>query len=351
MTPFQSFELTQMGGNGDQGNLTAINYFTAPMSIQSYHGDTGGKLLQKTAFAKSAVDIGKEIVALTGSTSPSIVKDKDKDGDKIIRLIGPSSYGPTDDNPYPTFEAYLKAIAAANQATKIQNINAFKKPPTGGDEYDLYSFMLDLTATVDDKTAQLTGNITTTIAQIKDQKRESSKSGPTFDNATVTISASDQNAQNFVIYGQAINSKVVTFGPGWKSLGTYIQEVGLEESVLQTLQNLAIGEITSGLLMGFVNSSYVPSGSTPLKDMPSEKWWTLNPVVAFSDVQNNPNYYNQYANVIYKASNNGCYSIPYSDRLGRGPLVNSVQYNGETVDTWVVTLEAPVSASPAADII
>jgi len=50
----------------------------------------------------------------------------------------------------------------------------------------------------------------------------------------------------------------------------------------------------------------------------------------------------QYANVLYGASNNEVYSIPYSDRLGSGPLVDSVKHGNSSVDTWVVTLGTPV---------
>jgi hypothetical protein len=124
-----------------------------------------------------------------------------------------------------------------------------------------------------------------------------------------------------------------------------MDEVGLSsQGALNTTQNLAIGEITSGLLMGFINSPVVPAGqSKPIKDLPSRTWWNLDPLIAFSQVQSDPAYFNQYANVLYKASSNETYSIPYSDRLGTGPLINSVKYNGTDVVTWVVTVEPPVN--------
>jgi hypothetical protein len=56
---FMPFELTMTGGTGDQGNLTAINYFTAPLSIRSY--DASNNLLQQTGFGSAtATQIGKQ---------------------------------------------------------------------------------------------------------------------------------------------------------------------------------------------------------------------------------------------------------------------------------------------------
>ena len=111
-----------------------------------------------------------------------------------------------------------------------------------------------------------------------------------------------------------------------------------------TLQATAIGEITSGFLMGMVGSDVVPTGQTKMiKDMQSSDWWVLNPIIAFNQVQPNNAYYNTYANVIYGASGNSSYSIPYSDRLGSGPLVNTVKYNQSDVTSWTVTLDPPIS--------
>ena len=49
-----------------------------------------------------------------------------------------------------------------------------------------------------------------------------------------------------------------------------------------------------------------------------------------------------YANVIYETSNNTVYGVPYSDRFGKGPLVNTVYYDGKNVNYWVVGVGAPI---------
>jgi hypothetical protein len=326
-TPFQPFELTRMGSSTDQGNMTAINYFTAPQSITSYNGGQSGSQLQQTGYVESAATIASDIAALC---SGCVVRNG---SGKIVRCIGPSSYPPpggSPSQPWPSWASCLQSVHDAGQKTIIQNHNAFN-----GNDGNNYDFTLNLTAAVGpDNSIQLDGSITTKATPEGDE--------PTFSDASITIPGSPVDALDYIIYGQ-VSYTNVTWGQGWSVFKTFVDGKGID-GAYGTTQRLAIGEITTGLLLGFVNSSKVPAGrNTAIKNMPSEEWWTLNPMIAFSDVQSNSADYNEYANVIYKASNNLVYSIPYSDRLGEGPLINSVEYNGQPVDTWVVGLEAPVS--------
>jgi len=106
--------------------------------------------------------------------------------------------------------------------------------------------------------------------------------------------------------------------------------------------------------MGFLGSTNTVSqyGATPLRDLFSDQWWQLDPMVAFSGVQTNSDFFSEYSSVLYNASSNQVYSIPYSDRMGDGPLMQTVQFIGTngamTVDTWVVELGAPIPEARAA---
>ena len=110
--------------------------------------------------------------------------------------------------------------------------------------------------------------------------------------------------------------------------------------------DMIVGEVTGAILFGFANSPVLYNG-TPIGQMNSQDWWTMNPVKAFSDAQPghaNPPFYSAYGDVIYRYSNNGVYGAPYSDRFqlaSNSPLVNSVQYNGTPVATWVIGIGAP----------
>jgi hypothetical protein len=325
-TPFQNFELTMTGSPGDQGDMTAINFFTAPMKIESF--DTSGHLLQSVGYNQGA----DRIAAQLGASATPIWKNLVTDSEGYrIRLIGPSSYGGAAGAPYPSFVPYLKAVAAAGQVTHIVNGNGFVPPHSQTN----YMFTLDHQAAAQaDGSILLTGQIKTTI---------SGSAGPIFQDCNMTMSAANEVAFNTAIYGQVINSAVTFSGAGWADMAQHLQEWGLSAGAEDTTKNLLVGEISTGLLLGLVNSDTVaPGQSVPLKDMESREWWGLSQLPAFAAAQPDHAFYNPYAAVIYKASANQVYSIPYSDRLGQGPLVNSVSFDGKSVAKWVITLDPPL---------
>lgn len=349
---FQNFEITRTGGAGDQGNLTNINYFTAPMSIDSYSSDydSGNTALQSTGYVETTEQIGSKLSGLSPSNSVTV------DG-KLRRYLGPTSW--TIDAPYPGFGDYLASVRASGVSNTIENHNAFNTngaTPTTGKNYD---FTFSLTSAIAaDNSIQLTGQITT---RIKDNAAGTFTDGATYTNADITLSGADMSKLNMIIYGQTANptalQSAVTWGSGWTEWADFVQDpannltdsfdpslsVG-ELTVAQT----AIGEIATAVLMGFLGNTTVVDG-TALNDMPSEDWWKLDPMQAFSDIQANPDHYNQWANVIYNASDNSVYSLPYSDRVGNGPLVNTVRFNKDgifyDIDRWVVGVGEPIHES------
>jgi hypothetical protein len=336
-TQFQTFEITMTGNPSDQGDMTAINYFTAPMQIESRDSDGTG--LQLVGYRQNADEMAVKLGAAAAPPWDNLVTSADG---YRIRLLGPSSYASPTAIPYPSFVPYLRAVHDAGQTTAIVNSNAFvHKFPTG--EQTNYMFTLQHVATVlADASILLSGKITTTIIGTD------SKPGPTFEDCRVLISAADENALNTTIYGQVTTSATTFPGNGWAD---FARQIGIwdltDQNVEMTTKNLLIGEITTGLLLGLVNSDTIPKGhDAPLKDMQSQDWWQLSPLPAFAEAQPTHAYYNTYAAELFAASNNEVYSIPYSDRLGSGPLINSVSYKGRNVASWTVTLEPPL-ATPA----
>jgi hypothetical protein len=337
---FQNFEITRTGGSGDQGNLTNINYFTAPLSITSYAGQTQ---LQQTQFNKTTAEIYSALETISPAS-----KIVDTNG-KTLRFVGPSTYPPAQVPPFQSFIPYMEAANTSAVSNIIQNSNAFNS--SNGTLN--YNFTLNLTTsfTTDgggNPTALvLSGNITT---EIKNNGNGTFTTGPTFDDASVTIDMTNADNFNGIVYGQAFGEYLssVNFGVGWTNFETFINDPtnGINTTgAFNITQNLAVGEITSAILMGFLANTMVVDG-TPLNDRPSNEWWKLDPLQAFSEVQSNADYYNQWANEIYAASTNGAYSIPYSDRLGSGPLVNSVNFNGNDVTSWEIGIYDPVSVVP-----
>ncbi len=350
---FQNFEITRVGGNGDQGNLTNINYFTAPLSITSYNGT---QKLQSTGFTKNAQQIGEALAAVSSTPGGNAISE----GGKVIRYVGPSTYLPAQTPPYNSFIPYLNSVGNVTTpvTNTIQNSNAFNTDGSSGatgSNYNFqFSYQTSYTTNATGVTALvLNGNITTTI---KNNVNGTFTTGPTFENASITIDAGNATSFNGVVYGQSAGqySSAVTYGPGWSDFQTYVNNSSnnlTSSGAYATTQALAVGEITSAMLMGFLGNTLSVNG-TALNTMPSEEWWKLYPLQAFSEIQTNPNNYNQWANEIYSASfsqvgngtagPNGVYSIPYSDRLGSGPLVNSVFFSGNYVTSWEVGIYDPV---------
>lgn len=336
-TQFQTFEITMTGNPGDQGDLTAINYFTAPLRIESR--DSEGNVLQSAGYRDTADAVA---VKLGAAATPPWSNLLSSPSGYRVRFIGPSSYGASDPIPYPSFIPYVKAVHTAGQKTTIINSNAFIYQSKDGEKTN-YIFTLNHTASAQpDGSIILTGDITTTITGT------TTTSGPTFKDCGLVISASNAASYNTTIYGQVITNATSFTGDGWNDFTKYAEACHLsDQGAVLTTQNLLIGEITTGLLLGLVNSDTIPNGKTvPLKDMSSQEWWTLSPLPAFAKAQPDHPFYNTYAGALFAASDNEVYSIPYSDRLGTGPLVNSVSFGGKHVASWTVTILPPI-ATPA----
>lgn len=357
---FQPFELTMMGGTGDQGNLTAINYFTAPLSIKSYALDPAtnpsAPVLQQTGFGSyTAAQLASQFNTATGGAATATVTNG---SGGIVRYLGPSSFASS--NPWPSFLPYLQSINAANQPTTIERSNGFNF--AAPQNTPVYQFGADMTATVGaDGTITTTGSITATTSGPVASGNPALPAGGAWTGATMTFSASDITALNNLIYGQAQNSAVSFTGSAWSDFQTFTQttlmhpgqahDVTTNPSLYDlgaysTTVSMFIGEVTTGLLGGFFNSAYEPTGQAPaIKDMPSNSWWSLDPIVGYSTIQPSNQYYNVYADIIFNTSGNTVYGVPYSDRFGSGPLVNTVYYNGSNVGYWTVGVGAPLGAA------
>ncbi|MEA4856003.1 MAG: hypothetical protein AAGU21_05135 [Solidesulfovibrio sp.] len=374
---FQDFELTMMGVHGDQGNITAINYFTAPLGIKSYRNDPhtypDEPFLQQVGFGShTAAEIGATFASVTKGNAAAY---KMNDQNKIVRYLGPSNVF-SSGNPWPSFIPYAKSINAAGQSTHIYCNNAFNfRAP---EDTPVYTFGADMTATVaDDGTITASGKLTVSTNTAIKPGNPSIPDGGGWDGATITISPTHPSSEalyNAAIYGQVATGAVTFGGTAWGQLKTFIDTTLMtpqsahsvpcpnpgdakvcanpslgDLNAYDTTKNKIIGDITTGMLGGFFNSAYIPAGkSTPIKDMKSDDWWHLNPVVAFRTIQPLHQYYNIYGDVIFSMSGNTVYGIPYSDRFSngtaQGPLVETVWYNGGSVGYWVVSIGAPLSA-------
>ena len=351
---FQTFELTVTPVPGDQGDLTAINYFTAPMSIKSYQNDpitdTSQPVLQQTGYGSyTGTQIGDLMRSVTAGDPDAVIKNSKG---MVVRYLGPSNYNGA--NPWPSFIPYAKAINASGQTTHLDPVNSFNFP---GQPLPVYTFGADMNATADaDGNITMSGAITVSLNGENPAGNPSPPASGRWENVTISFSVADADAFNNAVYGQIGTNSAVTFtGTGWDLFQTFTDNTHQDGTsgtsslndvplnVNATIKNLFVGELTTGLLGGFINSDYQVNG-TAIKDMNSTQWWQLDPMVAFSTIQPDHPYYSTYSEIIYRTSGNTVYGVPYSDRFGNGPDVSCQIYNTTPVNYWVIGIAPPLGA-------
>ncbi len=400
-TRYQQFELTRNypAVDGDQGNLTHINYFTAPMKLENFatsDATLASPLQTKSFGTNTAASIFASLAAIPAAGGGTIGGSNAvvSDAGGAVRVIGPSTF--TSGLPYPSMRPYVQSLAGTT--TKIWNYNgfngsggtpayqvnfgpsAFNSKSQSFNDADNY-----LTMTVDANgkiTVSGTINITQTAGGSASQTFTDDAAAPWMVIDPGSTPA-DVAAYNLAIYGQAkdATTTAVTYpSPKWADIGAYlVGKVNATPDPTATTQALLVGDVTSALLLGFANAAPTQAAFNPfsgtiypagypnqptityngqpgnpqpiaVKDMRSHEWWNFDPATSPTAQvlqPSSPSHYNQYAAIIQQASGNQTYTIPYSDRLGIGPLIQTVQYNGTKIGTVKVTLFPPISLPQA----
>lgn len=387
---YQPFEITYGTGaggapaSGDQGDLTAINYFTASLKIQSFeNANATGTPLQQAGFHKSGPQIGSELATITtgnplptngaegNAGGPSVITNGTGD---VIRIIGPSQFGasPTADWGYGNYDGFNSyfAGAGASNATFTNNsaYNTIPKPGPG-DTYTnknvSFAFNNSVTNTANGYALNPTGTITVVTTKYTNGVIDGAATTNSYANIVFHVSPDAQSgsapiisniASQFIYLGSdtAFNGGAFTNNDGtpatyawfdgtdWATFTNVLTGFvdGSGAAALPNVTAQVAGEISTGFAAGFV-------GSTNLGSLPSDQWWGLNPTNAFSGATTNSGNYNQYAAAIADASSNSVYGMVYSDRFTEAsPLVNSYQLNGTNVGSWLITVGDPITAVP-----
>ncbi|MFM8884943.1 MAG: PEP-CTERM sorting domain-containing protein [Chthoniobacterales bacterium] len=390
---YQPFELTYGSGpgglpvNGDQGDLTAINYFGASLQIKSYASTNAtGAPLQQSGFYDA--NIGADLVALTASNTapdlpgtpggPAIITNTNT-GD-LIRVLGPSQFGASGETNgsglgnYPTFDAYFAGAGFSNAI--FSNISAYNTVPipTTNAPYTnktvSFSFGNSVTNTAGGYALTPTGTITvvtTAYGFVTNTNTQTpttnftalSTNTSTYTDISFNVSPLGSNAgapvvsniaSQFVYLG---SYSALIFGTnvyswfGGSNLTTLSNDLvgfvdgGGSNAMVDITAQIA-GEIATGFAAGFV-------GSPTYGNLPSDQWWALNPTNAFGSATTNPFDYNQYAAVIAEASSNTVYGMVYSDRFTNSefsPLIDSVSHKGTNVGSWLIVIGEPINVIP-----
>ncbi len=383
---YQPFEITYgtgaggTPGAGDQGNLTAINYFGAAMRLQNFaSADATGTPLQEVGFHQSGPILGANLAAITASNpipsggaegnsgGPAVITNTSGD---VVRIIGPSQFGASQTagwgfGNYGSFNSYL--AGAGSGAALFTNNSAYNTVPKPGElapsaPYTNKSVSFAFDNSVINTTNGYALNPSGTITVVTTAFASGASGGPTsittntYNNITFSVNPTGQGGSLDPIAN--IASQFVYLGSytAWDGFGTYswfdgadwvsfsnsmtgFVDGGGTNAVNDVTAQIA-GEVATGFAAGFV-------GSPDFGNLPSDQWWALNPSNAFSGATANSNNYNQYAGLIADASSNSVYGMVYSDRfLDSSPLINSYQLNGTNIGSWLVILGDPITPVP-----
>lgn len=379
---YQPFEITYGTGAGgapsagDQGDLTAINYFTAALKIQSFtNTNATGAVLQEAGFYQTGSQIGAALNNVTSGNpvpnpppngegtagGPAVITNS---GGNIVRVLGPSQFGASQTagwgyGNYNGFDSYFAGAGTSNAVfTNNSAYNTMSGTPSGNytNKNVSFAFNNSVTNTLHGYALNPTGTITVVTTAYTNSVVNGSPVTNTYSGIVFNVNPTGQGGTLTAISN--IASQFVYLGSytAWQGFGTYSWFEGGDWSSfsnslngfvdgggtngIQDVTAQIAGEVATGFAAGFV-------GSTNYGNLPSDQWWGLNPSNAFSGATTNPSDYNQYAAIIAEASSNTVYGMVYSDRFTESsPLISSYQLSGTNVGSWLITIGGPITPVP-----
>jgi len=383
-TAWQPFEITYGSGPngapqaGDQGNLTAINFFTAALRIQSFaNADATGSVLQERGFFVPTSQIASGLSSVTSgpAVNGQTAYVTNSSGD-IVRYIGPSQFGASTDGSsgygnYPSFDSYFAGAGSSNALfTNNSGYNTMSGTPSGNYTNKSVSFAFEnsVTNTGTGYALNPTGTITVVTRVYTNSVIDGAAATNTYSGIVFNVNPNAQGgnganvvtniASQFVYLASwtAFNGGVFTNNNGtpatysWFEGGDWVSfsndmsgfvDGGGSNAMADITAQIA-GEIASGFQAGFVGST-----NPLIAGQPSDSWWSNGIVDAFGGSQPTNVNYVAYGGIIADTSSNSVYGLQYSDRFpGQSPLMNSYQLNGTNIGSWLITIEDPITAVP-----
>ncbi len=326
---YDKMELTFNGNPADVADLTSIDYWSIPMQLETYLNGTIVQTDNGIKTGMTSYEIYTQLNALTATPQsglanalPALVpgnftQQPNQPGTGFARIIGPSSYPPIGGvpvTPYNLFEAYLNSL--------IQNFG----PNT----------------TVGKTIPELgNGNIATIAGQFNGVGPNVPTSGPQSAQA-YNLTASIDTSGDITLSGTVgsvsgtttmVYKKSDLINPSgiYGANAPFSLNGGASQNPANDVYGWITGDLLAGLNIGAIGSETVIN-KTMVGAMTSTDWFTISNTSLFSNLQNSPSNYNQYAATLQKLSD--AYNFAYSDRFS--PVL--VSLNPATVDTLQISL-------------
>jgi len=377
-TSYQNFELTYTRtNNGDQGDITAINYMGSIVGISSYASSNAtGTPLQSVGY-KTNVSVSSLLADFTNNigsnaygntTVSSIVTNS---SGNVVRVVGPSSFiGGLGDGlgSYSNFSDYLGYVQTSPYSnTLMSNYSGYSTVPGGPSVGGIQTNVLVTFVMTNQVTGNASngyglsdlGNVILVYTPYSNNVPQPGITTSTITGLQFQVPASYTNATNGVfpsgaaqfIYGASsgihnyfvANSAYTTLQ---SDLSVFVD--GANSNAMLDVTAQIEGEISQAFDFGLAGSTNLATNGVPIGEMPSGMWWqATNGVSPFSGAETNPAYYNAYAALIANASSNQVYSTPYSDRFSgsNSPLINDTYYSNTKVNSWLITTGDPLAVS------
>ncbi len=346
---YDKFEMTFTGSAADVANLTSIDYWSIPMTLQtSFNGQIVGTVrgLFGSATAQGVFDALNTLTippvsglpghgGVDGAPLPALVPGLfaqypkgPKPGTDFARIIGPSSYPPSNPppgaipvTPYDTWQATL------------QNLVALFGPGTGVGAV-VPTLGNGVVATIAGEFAGVGPNVPTSGPQ----SRQSYNLTATIDasnDITLTGTLSGISGTTTMLYKAAdlMNPAGIYGG----NTPYYLNGSSQPTSPGNDVYGWVGGDLFSGLNIGAVGSQLIVQAggaSTMVGALQSQSWFQLPPSQFFAAMQPKGFFYNRWAATLAPLSQ--AYNFAYSDRFA--PVF--VSLNPATVDTLTLTLES-----------
>lgn len=319
---WDKFEITMQNNDGDQANLTSIDFVGIPMALES---QSNGTPVQQIGYPE-----GSQIMTNLAKINPNAIV-KNAQGN-TVRILGPTQNGYPSIGGWQSFASYVDMLKKNNQSTKIKFQTAFSV-----DKETNWMYFYEFDA-IPDKTE----NKFVMKGTLKATNTINSKSVNPSGELSIEI-AGDEGANTFFssfIYAGVGNTDAkgksnVTFSGDWA--GFFAQTI---PDHIKEVQKRIIGDLAVGLAYGF-------AGSEKFGDKTSGEWFAAGQREALSDIQPDSAFYSVYENAIFHESGRTLYGHPYSDRMSAYAVaVDSVKHEGKPIDTLVVTIFNPNPAPP-----
>jgi len=345
--PFMQVEITSTGAQADVADLTAINYFSFPLSLESYAagGISPANRLQYSGFGtNTASQVFTALQSTYSGTAPEI-RDVNND---IVRILGPSStltvgangVAPYTTGGYATFQSYLGVLYTQQEA--VSESSTLKLSYTGNGGYTADARITDdgngnygvVIENVVANTLTTPVNVTGSITLFPD-----TGSGPTENSPT-----------SVTLYGGVL----------YPDAGSITGELAANQPYNGLVDTL-LASLSASIVTGAAGSTTAFPGNLatpPLNQyrfQDSNEWFTQNSPVAasdpglfFNDLQSSANY-DPYFRVISEMSGYSLYGSPYADRYSDWSVaVNATLYGlpSQPISQWTPVDQMVITIGP-----